>query len=108
MQPHDDAKVPYDKRLRHRANESTELEVLMTKYAWVHHCCFYWLVSEQDRCKPADLLKTRVAKLSLDLLLKFDAQSMVPCEICGSHEGIKVRCPGDPQELMSSLTQRVS
>ena len=63
MQPHDDAKVPYDKRLRHRTNGQVELD-LMTKYAWVHHCCFYWLVSELEKCKPVDHLKTRVAKLS--------------------------------------------
>ena len=46
----DDAKVPYDKRLRLKPQDDEP--VSLSKYAWVHHCCYFWICSELKKQKP--------------------------------------------------------
>ena len=96
----DDAKIPYDARLRKRGSRNLH----RPKYAWVHHCCYYWVAAELDLKTPLVLTKaTKVATWGPRLIKRYLEQQQIQCELCGSAYGVKVRCPGNPCEVLQTI-----
>ena len=52
------------------------------------------------------MLRASLASLTPQILAKFAQQENTPCSICDSSYGVKVRCPGNPTELLWSVYRR--